>query len=170
MVRGHSHSAGVFGHVPIDLNGPTCLCGSRGCLEAYTSNLASLARYLDVPMASAEMMTRLANTKLTITDLITRARTGDARARTALEATGRYLGLGLSVAVNSLNPPRIYVAGDITAAWDIIEPSLRAVLVERGLTPAAAATPVIPEHATYPRLRGATVLIAAPQLAAPQVA
>ena len=46
VVRGHNNTAGEFGHVPIDPAGPTCLCGARGCLEAYTSNLATLSRYL----------------------------------------------------------------------------------------------------------------------------
>jgi predicted NBD/HSP70 family sugar kinase len=170
VVRGNSHSAGELGHALIDPDGPTCMCGARGCLEAHTSNLATLARYLEVEMGSKEMGARLAEAKLTISDLITRARTGDAKARAALEATGHFLGLGLSIAISALNPARIYVAGDITAAWDIIEPPLRAVLAERALTPAAGSTPVIPDHAAYPRLRGATALVVAQQLAAPQVA
>ncbi len=46
VVRGHGHLAGELGHVVIDPAGPPCMCGSRGCLEAHTSNLATLARYL----------------------------------------------------------------------------------------------------------------------------
>lgn len=170
MVRGHSHSGGELGHAPIDPHGPACMCGARGCLEAHTSNLATLARYLGVEMGSAEMRERLADSKLTVSDLITRARTGDQNARSAIADTGHYLGLGLTIAVNALNPPRIYVAGDITAAWDMIEPPLRAVLRERALTPGAAATPVIPNHAPHPRLRGATALVTAGQFAAPHIA
>ena len=29
-----------------DPAGPSCLCGARGCLEAFTSNLATLSRYM----------------------------------------------------------------------------------------------------------------------------
>src|SRR2546421_499485 len=46
VVRGHAHTAGEFGHIPISTAGPHCLCGSQGCLEAHTSNLATVARYL----------------------------------------------------------------------------------------------------------------------------
>ena len=46
VVRGQTNSAGEFGHVPLTADGPTCLCGGHGCLEAYTSNLATLSRYL----------------------------------------------------------------------------------------------------------------------------
>jgi len=170
VVRGHSHSAGELGHVLIDADGPTCMCGARGCLEAHTSNLATLSRYLGVEFGSDEMKAQLAEANLTVSDLATRARTGDRKARNALEVTGRYLGLGLATAVSALNPRHIYVAGDITAAWDIIETPLRASLEERALTPAAAATPVIPDQTPFPRLRGAMALVVAQQLAAPQVA
>jgi hypothetical protein len=48
---------------------------------------------------------------------------------------------------------------------------MRAMIRERALTSLAAATPIIPEPASnYPRLRGATALVAAPIFAAPQVA
>src|SRR4030095_16042129 len=46
VVRGHNNTAGEFGHVPIDPNGPTCLCGARCGLETYASNRATLSRYL----------------------------------------------------------------------------------------------------------------------------
>lgn len=170
VVRGHSHLAGELGHVIIDPAGPACMCGSHGCLEAHTSNLATLARYLGVEMGSEEAASRLTGTELTIADLIQRAREGDERAHAALEETGHFLGYGVSLTVHALNPARIYIAGDIAAAWDIIEPPLRAVLQARALTPAAAATPVIPDREPYPRLRGAMALVLARDLAAPQIA
>jgi predicted NBD/HSP70 family sugar kinase len=37
VFRGHRDAAGEFGHIPLALEGPFCLCGSRGCLEAHTS-------------------------------------------------------------------------------------------------------------------------------------
>jgi len=42
LVRGHDHIAGEFGHIPLSLDGPRCMCGSSGCWEAYISNLATL--------------------------------------------------------------------------------------------------------------------------------
>jgi predicted NBD/HSP70 family sugar kinase len=74
--------------------------------------------------------------------------------------------------VNALNPAQIFVGGEITAAWDVVAPAVRAALAERALTDEAAATPVVAE---LPRdacrgLRGAAALVAAPVFAAPQVA
>lgn len=171
VIRGHSYTAGEFGHVAIEMDGIPCLCGARGCWEAYTSNLATLARYLGHDPAPAEMRKVLHESGLTINDLITRARTGDTRARAALLETSRCLGVGMAMIVNALNPARIFVGGEITAAWDIIEPELRAAIRARALTRAAAATAIIPEHGdVHPRLRGATALVASPMFAAPQIA
>jgi N-acetylglucosamine repressor len=171
VVRGHDYSAGEFGHVPIDANGPECLCGAKGCLEAFTSNLATLSRYLGHPFSPTETRDLLHDSGLTINDVLTRARAGDARAVAALNETARMLGGGLAVIINTLNPGQIFVGGEITEAWDQIEPVIRAVIAARALTSPAAATPIVPEPASsYPRLRGATALVAAPLFAAPQVA
>jgi predicted NBD/HSP70 family sugar kinase len=171
VMRGHSHSAGEFGHVPINPDGPRCLCGANGCWEAHTSNLATLSRYLGRELSPTETRALLAETPLTVTDLIMRARTGDEKAREALMTTGRYLGVGLAMIVNSINPSRIFVGGEVTAAWDLIGPGVRAEIEMRALTAQAAATPVIPEQSVgYPRLRGACALVAAPTFAAPTVA
>lgn len=171
VLRGHNNTAGEFGHVPIDPSGPRCLCGSRGCLEAYTSNLATLSRYLGHEFSPTETRRLMAESGLTITDVIARARAGEAHAKWAVQETGRYLGGGLAVIINTLNPAQIYVGGEITEAWDIILPAMQSVIHERALTTLSANTPIIPEQASsYPRLRGATALVAAPTFAAPQVA
>ncbi|HEX2205076.1 MAG TPA: ROK family transcriptional regulator [Longimicrobium sp.] len=170
VVRGSSHTAGEFGHVPLDREGPRCLCGARGCWEAYTSNLATLSRYLGREISPTDTRELLEATALTMEELITRARTGDAAARAALDDTGRYLGQGLAMIVNVLNPARVFVGGELTAAWDILEPRVRAEIGARALTASAAATPIIPETVSNPRLRGAVALVAAPSFAAPQIA
>ena len=109
--------------------------------------------------------------QFTVEDLVARARGGDAKAIAAIEATARYLGLGLASIVNALNPGCVFIGGEITLAWDLIEGDVRAALAERVLTPAAAATELrIVSASEYPRLQGAAALITAPAFAAPVVA
>ncbi len=170
VVRGHGHTAGEFGHIPIRAEGPICLCGSQGCLEAYTSNLATVARYLGHELSPAIARELLQQSGVTVDDVVRRAGEGDERARAAVADTGRYLGIGVSMIVQALNPAQIVVGGEITGAWDLIEPAIRVEVAQRALTPQAAETPVIPEPAgRTPRLRGAIALVAAPVYAAPQV-
>lgn len=171
VMRGHDNTAGEFGHVPIDPRGPECLCGSRGCLESYTSNLATLSRYLGHEFSPTTTRTLLQESGLTIADVITRAKGGDRAAQRALEETARHLGSGLAVIINTLNPAQIFIGGEITEVFTHLVPIMRKVIKERALTPRAAATPIVADPASlYPRLRGATALVAAPIFAAPQVA
>ena len=171
LIRGDSNSAGEFGHNPLDPDGPQCLCGAHGCWEAYTSNQATLSRYLGRELTPMWGQSTRQAVPLTIEDLIARARSGDARAASAIEATGHYLGVGIATIVNALNPSQVFLGGEITGAWDMIESAVREGILQRALTRAGSVTPVVPEQmGGYPRLRGATALVAAPHFAAPRVA
>jgi len=167
VLRGRHNLAGEFGHLLLSMDGPKCSCGSKGCWEAYVSNRATLARYFgQEPNADGAPAS-----DFTIDDLLARARGGDMKARAAVQATGTFLGVGLAVIVNALDPSAVYVGGEITGAWDLVEPPLRAAFLERALTPAVAATPIRPVATIeYPRLRGAAALVTAPAFAAPVVA
>lgn len=171
VFRGHGDTAGEFGHLPLSLDGPRCMCGLRGCLEAYTSNVATLARYFDLDAAVPASREALRGNDFGIEDLITRVRAGDVRATAALTETGRYLGIGLAGIITALSPARVVVSGEITAAWDVIGELVAAGVRERTITRAAAATPIVLAPAgDQPRLRGATALLVARRFAAPKVA
>jgi len=173
LVRGHDHIAGEFGHMPLNLDGPRCMCGSSGCWEAYISNLATLSRYFgwDLSKLSPNSLRDAEHSSFTVIDLVARARGGDAKAIAAIQATARFLGLGLATIINVINPDCIYMAGEITTAWDMIETTVRQAIAERALTESAGRTPVrITSTQEHPRLRGAAALIAAPTFAAPRVA
>jgi N-acetylglucosamine repressor len=170
LLRGRHNTAGEFAHVPLSIDGPRCSCGATGCWEAYISNLATLSRYFgrdlsDPKPRGAEVA------GFTVEDLIARARAGDAKALAAVNSTARYLGLGLASIINALDPTRIYLGGEITTAWSLIEPIVRGALRERTLTDFGGATEihVVPAEENS-RLRGAVALVAAPAFAAPMVA
>jgi predicted NBD/HSP70 family sugar kinase len=170
LIRGKHNTAGEFGHVPLSIDGPPCSCGANGCWEAYISNLATLSRYFGTNLAQKKPVA-LEKAEFTIGDLIARARGSDGRALTALQSTARYLGLGLASVINAIDPSGIYIGGEITEAWDLIEPQVREAIRERTLTKELGATPIrIVPAIEYPRLRGAVALVTAPAFAAPKVA
>lgn len=173
LVRGHDHIAGEFGHIPLNLDGPQCMCGAYGCWEAYISNLATLSRYFGVNLSklSPNSPRDAEHSSFTVLDLIARARGGDAKATAAIQSTARFIGLGLSTIINIVNPDCIYMAGEITTAWDLMGDTVNQALAERALTEKAARTPLRVSGAQeLPRLKGAAALIAAPSFAAPRVA
>jgi len=168
LLRGVNSMAGEFGHVPLNMYGPRCSCGQKGCWEAYVSKRATIARYLGADPswpASGELG------PLTVDEIIARARGGESLALETLRETGYYLGRGFATLVKAIDPRRVYVSGEITGAWDLIEPFVREALREQALTLHAGETEILTvpldEH---PRLRGAAALVSSPAFAAPDVA
>lgn len=168
LLRGINSLAGEFGHVALNMYGPRCSCGQRGCWEAYVSKRATIARYLGANPSwpeSADLGT------LTLDDIIARAREAESRAVETLRETGYYLGRGFATLVKAIDPGRIYLSGEITVAWDLIAPAVRDALREQALVPRAGRTEILTVPLDeYPRLRGAAALVSSPAFAAPVVA
>lgn len=170
VLRGRHNVAGEYGHVPLNIEGPRCACGANGCWEAYVSNLATLARYTNRPLVPGQPLPP-EMAELTVGHVIARARAGDVRATTALATTAHYLGLGLAAIVNTLDPARICIGGEITDAWDLVAGSVRQGLSERVLRAAGADTEIVVVAAhEHPRLRGASALVGAQVFVAENVA
>ena len=170
LLRGQHNVAGEFGHMALSLDGPVCACGAKGCWESYVSNLATLSRYFGRNLEE-ELPLPIESATLTIDDLIALAQSGDSKALGALRSTARFLGLGLASLVNAVDPARIYIGGEITAAWNLIESTVRGSLKERTLRPVGRNVEIVVVSASdYPRLKGAAFLVAAPSFAAPVVA
>jgi N-acetylglucosamine repressor len=170
LIRGRHNTAGEFGHVPLSIDGPPCSCGANGCWEAYISNLATLSRYFGKNLLKRQPQS-LETAEFTISDLIAAAREGESRALTALHSTARYLGLGLASIINAIDPSCVYIGGEITEAWDLIESEVHDAIRERTLTKELGATAIrIVPAIEHPRLRGAVALVTAPAFAAPKVA
>ncbi|MES2179393.1 MAG: ROK family transcriptional regulator [Gemmatimonadota bacterium] len=174
MLRGESHTAGEFGHVSLDSSGPECVCGRRGCWEALACNAATIDRYVgalsgSVPAPVTDVRLRRAkrSSLLGVDEVVRRAREGEKAAVMALVETGTHIGRGLALIVSAFNPGRIYVGGEITEAWDILENPIRSALVSGTIPGSAGMTTIVPDSslAEY-RLLGAVALVTAPGYAA----
>jgi N-acetylglucosamine repressor len=167
LLRGAHNVAGEFGHVPLEMYGPRCSCGQRGCLEAYASKRATIARYRGTDLSWPEC---LDTGSVTIEHVMARARAGDERAVEALWGTGYSLGRGFATLVKAVDPTRIYVGGEVTEAWDLVLPSVRDALREDAVVREAGETEILTVAlGEHPRLRGAAALIHTPAFAAPVV-
>src|SRR5258708_26860947 len=92
-------------------------------------------------------------------DFMARGRGGDGKATAAVASTAHYLGLGLASIVNSFDPDRIYIGGEIMAAWDLMKANVRRGLAQRALLESAADVEIVPVAADeHPRLRVASAL------------
>ncbi len=167
LLRGAHNVAGEFGHVPLNMYGPRCSCGQRGCWEAYVSKRATIARYRGTEPSWPESVE---TGSVTIEHVVAAARAGEVRALETLRETGYYLGRGFATIVKTIDPKRIYVGGEITEAWDLIATTVRDALREDAVIREAGETEI---HTValgeYPRLRGAAALIHTPAFAAADV-
>jgi predicted NBD/HSP70 family sugar kinase len=168
LLRGANNLAGEYGHVPLNMYGPLCSCGQKGCWEAYVSKRAITARYLGTDPAWSGT-TEPNGPK--VNEIVDRARAGEGRALEALRETGYYLGRGFANLVKSIDPRRVYVGGEITLAWDLIASMVRQALREQALTREGGETEIrVVPLGEHPRLRGAAALVSSPAFAAPTVA
>ncbi|MDQ3652801.1 MAG: ROK family transcriptional regulator [Acidobacteriota bacterium] len=163
LYRGGTNTAGQFGHIPIDLNGPECRCGRRGCWDLYASDNATIARYKGMPNATVKR-------GVTMRRIVELEESGDPAATEAVRETARYLGAGIAGLVNGLDPEVIVIGGEITKAWGVVEPIITQEARRSLLSPGARAIPI--RRSTFdvrPSLKGALTLVLNDLLSVPHV-
>jgi len=121
IYRGRSF-AGEVGHMVVDVGGPRCTCGQRGCWEAFASGrrLNQIAR--DVAAADPSGLTaRLTGGAVAEGIHLTEAALqGDPTAGQSVAEMGTWLGTGLASLVAILDPEVIVVGGGAARAGDIL--------------------------------------------------
>jgi glucokinase len=131
----------------VDVNGPLCTCGNRGCLETVVSGPAlgreAVRMAHELPdsgfgraLAAGREISGMLATEL--------AHDGDAVARDVVAAVGYYLGVGIANVVNILNPEVVVVGGGVIAAGELLLEPARRVVAERALAPSRDQVRIVP--------------------------
>jgi predicted NBD/HSP70 family sugar kinase len=111
--RGASSNVGEIGHMIVDIDGPNCWCGSRGCLEMVAAPRAIVARALEDADLVAELDLAGEDQRLRHDfDAIARAAVrGDVRCVSLIERSARHVAAAVLSVVNLLDLDRVYLAG-----------------------------------------------------------
>ena len=109
LIYGESNTAGESGHMTVDPDGHLCHCGSRGCLETYTSGPALAKHYA---AASGEAVSGAEVTQ--------RALKGDAVAVRTLKRAGRALGIAIASIAMTVNIEQFVIGGSVVGAGDLL--------------------------------------------------
>jgi len=130
VVRGASGFAGEVGHMVVDLNGPPCACGKRGCWERFASGsgLGRLAREA-AHAGRLEDVVRLAGgdaESVRGEHVTLAAKAGDPEALAVLEELGRWLALGLSNLALALDPAVMVYGGGLVDTVTLVLDAVRA--------------------------------------------
>jgi fructokinase len=110
--------AGEWGHVTLEpVDGPSCYCGRRGCVETYLSG----------PAIEREYAARSSAGVTALADIAARARDGEALAEALLAERMELFGRALSVVVDVLDPDVIVLGGGVSNLDALYDEGLRAV-------------------------------------------
>ena len=160
--RGHLGAAGEFGHITVKKDGPLCECGSRGCLESISSELAIVRRTTEA-IRSGERSSLgdiLDKRDLNIMDVIKAAKDGDKLSKTVYNEAGMYLGIGIANLTNLLNPQLIIISGEGVKAEDLLFKFMKKSFKEHCFPSLREKTDIkIEKLGNYAWARGAATLV-----------
>ncbi len=140
--RGAHNMAGELGHTPLQVDGPPCACGSRGCLEVYVS-ARGLQRAFEAAKADGKK-TSVAAAEPAPEEMAQAARKGDPAAREAWETLGRRLGAGIAGLLNSFDVEAVVVGGGLSTGWDLFGESARQQVGARAFRLVAERAAIVP--------------------------
>lgn len=152
VLEGCSNTAGEVGHITVDLHGPLCSCGNRGCMEAIAGGWAISKRakemVRDNPTAGGAILKMAGGN---IEDISARAviqafYAGDPMALGIIDAAAEALCAGISSLVNALNPCRIVLGGGIIEGMPELVSRIEQAVRENTLDAASKKLTIFPSQ------------------------
>lgn len=126
MRRGPDWTAAELGHLVVQDGGRQCGCGQRGCIEAYASATATVARFREgLAIGWTSILSDRDPATITCADIFGAAMKGDDLARHTVEGTARYIAIMASNMANLLNPDRFIISGGMIQAGDFLFDMIR---------------------------------------------
>jgi glucokinase len=145
IVRGHGGAAGHLGHVTVEVDGPPCICGNRGCLESVFS-----ARAIEAIAFSAVHRGLPANfpggaqNPPSCADVFAAAAQGDETARWIVESGVRKLAAAMAGLMHALDPEVVIIGGQVAAAGETLFAPLRREVAWRTAGLLRRQVPIVP--------------------------
>ena len=127
LFTGTRSSGGEFGHMIHRPGGALCRCGRRGCVEAYAGDYAI---WRNAQQKSAFSLPEDGVGVAELQTIAARARAEDGPEREAYREAGTAIGYGIGSLFALIDPAPIAFVGGGTAAFDLLEPHIRAAIAE----------------------------------------
>jgi len=131
LFSGFNRSAGEIGHMVLEVGGPKCGCGNRGCFEALASRTAIFRRIqAGVKDGQKTVLTEMLGGDLEDMrsgDLRKALRRGDKFVEKVIEEAAEYTGIAVANIINLINPEVVVLGGGVI---DALEDEMLAIIVE----------------------------------------
>lgn len=120
---GTNESAGEFGHMIIQPDGPVCSCGSRGCLETLASENAMIRMaQAAIERGSTTVLSGFAERgELTGGSIVAAAEQGDEVALVTIQTACKYLAIGLINVIRLFDPLLILIMNSISDEDELLK-------------------------------------------------
>ncbi len=153
VYRGGGGTAGEIGHTTINVDGPLCRCGNRGCLEGYVGVRAIIEQVNQRTLTNDSTESTRLPTVLPIDDslnsgddslnsdsidtIVQKALQGDPICHQVMVETGNYLGIAVANLLNLFNPELVVLNGDIAAAGILLADAVQQSIKTHAISKAA---------------------------------
>lgn len=117
VYRGLAGLAGELGHISLDINGPSCTCGNRGCLELYAT-LDALKKTFGFDRYES---------------VVDGANAGDERSLRILDYLAERLACALTGAINLFDVDSVVLFGEYSYRPELLISRLNALIAERSV-------------------------------------
>lgn len=120
MLTGAKGAGGEIGHIHMNDEEPDeCGCGNHGCLEQYAS-ATGVVRLAKRALANATEKSVLNADTVTAKDVWDAVKEGDPVALQVAEQFGKYLGEGLAIVADVINPEAFVIGGGVSKAGEVL--------------------------------------------------
>jgi glucokinase len=149
VLAGCSNTAGELGHITVDLHGPSCHCGNRGCLEALAGGWAIARRAQDAIVSDAfagAPVLKMAGGQLDAVTAEIVAKAAHAAvplAQEIVDEVAEALIAGSVGLVNAFNPCRLVLGGGVIDGLPELVERIQHGVHQRALDAATASLQVL---------------------------
>ena len=117
LLRGFSKQAGELGHVVVDINGPKCGCGQKGCIEALASRQAICRQIAEEVKRGRRSMVKETDAKRMRTSLLAEAlAANDDLVHEVMLRAMEHLGVAVASIAHVVSPEMVVIGGGIIEA------------------------------------------------------
>ena len=139
IFSGFAFTAGELGHMSIDLNGPRCKCGNRGCLECYISVDEIVKEYERI---GGTLIKNLYEKRFQ--ELIEKSKNGETEAHDIMKEYAIFLERGILNIVNMFNPEFVLVGGRGYLLPHKHLKEIESLVAEKVISPATGKVSILP--------------------------
>ena len=128
ILRGRRGMAAHVGHMSFIAEGALCVCGNRGCFEAYGSGPAFVARAQRQALACTSTTLGQNGAVIDSPAVFAAAKAGDTLALALVAEEAAILGTGFTSLLHLFSPDVLVMGGGLAHEFDMLYPGIQSVI------------------------------------------